>query len=891
MKRRIFCVALALILCLGMMPGAALAADEETCVIIAGYRLTAEETNDTTIEEGRYPYTYARVDENGVTVVDIANDTNFNVVLQNWYGNLYLFLYGADIPGATRINGEEHLSTGEIRGGAGIYCKQDLTIIVNDGYGDNIVHAALPEEGQATGAVWAIYVDGNLTISSDNGGQLTATAEGTQYEKGTSIGMYAHGRLSVTGSAQVTAIGGESIKTAPTNMSGSYGAQALTTIEVIDHASLTGIGGEAESCVGILCDQMSVWNQGEVIGKAESGSVYNVGLSFNKGNQNGLTIAGKSRVTAIAGGSSSNSSIGIEVPYLSSSYFQYFPIKLIEGETELDNGEYVNEPYLEVRSNPSSANGYAFNDDGILLTYEGGTLIASGTTDLCKRYPGIKIASYPAEHIWRTTPEGGYQYSEPEYFVYQYPYDKTYLEMTPGYQVTVKSADETMGTVSGEGGYKGDTPATVEATAKPGYQFAGWMKNGSEVNTDNPYTFTVTENTALTAVFEELPATGIKLDADILAVAEGKTNQLTASPIPDGAKLESVTWESSDSSIATVDENGTVTGIKAGTATITVKSGEFTAICTVTVNPVDPAPVRPPELPEDNDSLQMKVEVETGLSQVPEALQNNENLNTPEKIETELKTVIKQADSNIKDENTAVYDVELMVSIDGGQTWTKATGENFPPNGLTVTLPYPDGTTSSYKFTVVHMFSIGDNAGETETPDVTNTRDGIQFTVTGLSPISVGWIAPSFSSSGVSTYPVTVETADHGTVTMDRKNASAGTTVTLTVKPDEGYVLDSLTVTDGQDKELKLVDKGDGTFTFTMPNGNVTVSAKFSKIDVVANCPKDETCPLQTFTDLELSAWYHDGIHFCVEKGLKKRLEGEPQKARMRTETVSRLYK
>jgi len=429
-----------------------------------------------------------------------------------------------------------------------------------------------------------------------------------------------------------------------------------------------------------------------------------------------------------------------------------------------------------------------------------------------------------------------------------------------------------MGTVSGGGGYKGGSSATVEATAKPGYQFACWTENGSEVSTENPYIFPVTGDKALTAEFEELPATGIQLDASTLAVAEGSTKELTVLPVPDGAKLEGVTWTSSDPAVATVDENGVVTGVKAGTATITVTMDGFTAVCTVTVNPVEPVPVRPPELPPDTDDQMLKVVMETGLSQVPEGLQ--EKFDTPAAIETQLKTEIKAVNPAVPETNTAVYDVELLISKDGGVTWEEATKDNFPAGGLTLTLPYPEGTGRSYAFTVVHMFTMdngtGKGPGDMETPKVTNTDQGIRFTVTGLSPISVGWTEPQPVPSGGSgsdsddepAYAVTVEKPDHGKVTANRQSASQGSAVTLTVTPDSGYVLDTLTVTNAKGSVLKLTGKGSGKYTFTMPGGKVSVEARF----VLAGETHD--CPSLAFADLNTSAWYHEAVDYVLSQGV-----------------------
>ncbi len=418
----------------------------------------------------------------------------------------------------------------------------------------------------------------------------------------------------------------------------------------------------------------------------------------------------------------------------------------------------------------------------------------------------------------------------------------TYLEITQGFEIAA-TCEKEQGTIEGAGWYKTGSSATVTATAKPGYQFVNWTKDGAVVSTETAYTIAkVAETVNLTAVFETLPTEGVAVDPTETAVVEGKTKQLTASPVPEGAKLAEVTWTSSDETVATVSETGFVTGVKAGIATIIATSGEFSATCTVIVNPVVEL-----VLPTEEGETQMKLEVETGLSEVPEELKKIETLDTPEEIETALKTVVKEANNSVTDENMAVYDVELLVSEDGGTTWKKATQENFPADGLTVTLPYPKGTNSGYAFTVVHMFTIdngeGKRPGDTETPAVTNTADGIRFTVTGLSPLSVGWVAPTPVVTGNPTYPITIPDVENGTVTASPKNASSGAVVTLTVTPDAGFVLESLTVTDAAGNKLTLTDKSDGTYTFTMPAGKVTVNAEFAEQGAYQTCPQGRELP------------------------------------------------
>ena len=104
-------------------------------------------------------------------------------------------------------------------------------------------------------------------------------------------------------------------------------------------------------------------------------------------------------------------------------------------------------------------------------------------------------------------------------------------------------------------------------------------------------------------------------------------------------------------------------------------------------------------------------------------------------------TAAKLAD--ILKENMVYYDVQLFVSLDGGQSWQAAAPGNFPSGGIEVTLPYPDGTDSkNYDFVVAHMLTRamnGKTPGEIEFPDIQKTESGITFRVYSLSPISVGW--------------------------------------------------------------------------------------------------------------------------------------------------------
>ena len=117
------------------------------------------------------------------------------------------------------------------------------------------------------------------------------------------------------------------------------------------------------------------------------------------------------------------------------------------------------------------------------------------------------------------------------------------------------------------------------------------------------------------------------------------------------------------------------------------------------------------------------------------------------------------------------------------------------------------------------------------------------------------------SSSGGSSspsYPVTTPgKTENGTVTVSPRSAEKGDPVTITVKPDSGYQLDDLTVTDKNGREVKLTDKGNGKYTFTMPAGKVEISATFTK--------EAEPSP---FSDVSTTAYYYEAVKWAQEKGI-----------------------
>lgn len=145
--------------------------------------------------------------------------------------------------------------------------------------------------------------------------------------------------------------------------------------------------------------------------------------------------------------------------------------------------------------------------------------------------------------------------------------------------------------------------------------------------------------------------------------------------------------------------------------------------------------------PETKDGKSYKLVMEEGLSGIPDGLKRTA-FSTPAKVVEELKRILTSSGS-YSEENTAIYDVTLQVSTDEGKTWVAATADNFPSGGVVVTLPYPGGTGRyTHNFAVAHMFGeslFGHTSGTVEVPAAVKTDNGLQFRVTGLSPIAVSW--------------------------------------------------------------------------------------------------------------------------------------------------------
>ena len=273
-------------------------------------------------------------------------------------------------------------------------------------------------------------------------------------------------------------------------------------------------------------------------------------------------------------------------------------------------------------------------------------------------------------------------------------------------------------------------------------------------------------------------------------------------------------------------------------------------------------------------------------------IQEGKKLNLPEQ-EYEVKLALpdgfaaagnKLSIKHTKDNGTVEYYTGTVIQ-EGGKTYVTFTTKGFSPFVVSAAaasidgVMYPtlaeavanvtDGQTiqleaacaetvtvsRTVKFTLKTNsmnFTGSINPGSRTTLTTSGAEAEKEYTFTYSRPSSGG------SSSGSATYTITVDKSKNGAVTVSPKSASKGDRVTVTVKPDSGYVLETLTVTDKNGNELTLKDKGNGKYTFTMPAGKVEVKATFM----------EDNSMLNFFYDVPNNAYFYEAVKWAVENGI-----------------------
>ncbi len=186
--------------------------------------------------------------------------------------------------------------------------------------------------------------------------------------------------------------------------------------------------------------------------------------------------------------------------------------------------------------------------------------------------------------------------------------------------------------------------------------------------------------------------------------------------------------------------------------------------------------------------------------------------------------------------------------------------------------PVKDGTVTDKD---VYTINVTDLEVGKNTVTITVTHSGgapTTYTVTINRAAYVPPVPPS--------YTVTVEADEHAAVEASASSARAGTEITVTVTPAEGYHVSGLTVTAANGSAVAVTDNGDGTYTFTMPASAVTVKAETFP------------CSATVFPDLDADEWYHEYTDYVVSEGIMNGDEGsfKPHDVLTRAELATVLW-
>lgn len=137
---------------------------------------------------------------------------------------------------------------------------------------------------------------------------------------------------------------------------------------------------------------------------------------------------------------------------------------------------------------------------------------------------------------------------------------------------------------------------------------------------------------------------------------------------------------------------------------------------------------------------------------------------------------------------------------------------------------------------------------------------GAKITITADTEISADWQPPY---TGKFSYEIFTTVGDNGAIDVDRY-ATEGDKVTITVSPDEAYLLDELTVT-ANGKEVEVKDNGDGTYTFKMPSADAKIVVTFAEDPDWEPEPEEPAMP---FTDVNEGDWFYDVVLYAYDNGL-----------------------
>lgn len=345
-----------------------------------------------------------------------------------------------------------------------------------------------------------------------------------------------------------------------------------------------------------------------------------------------------------------------------------------------------------------------------------------------------------------------------------------------------------------------------------------------------------------------------KLDEDVT----GSNGAYSFPDLAPGSYNVSVsTGEKTVTTVVTVDENGQVTG-----GNIVLSEGNISTR-------VDVTPGSPDIVVGDLDGAFTDADKETAVS--------GGTVEIAVKVEQKPESGLTPGEAE-QLEDKADGELSLFVDISLDKTTTPSGGSAYVENGvsseglLTIIIPLPTELKAKDIYTVVRtdgatgeMLSSEPDELSGEYYELTEDGSGLVLHVKESGVYAVGGRDYQIV---IPTYPPVKTESENGSFAVSPDRPFSGQTVTITPKPDEGYTVDKVTVTDASGKAVEVSPNGDGTYSFTQPSGAVTITVTFKVLTDVSECPRDASCPMSGYTDLNMGEWYHDGIHYCLDEGL-----------------------
>ena len=448
------------------------------------------------------------------------------------------------------------------------------------------------------------------------------------------------------------------------------------------------------------------------------------------------------------------------------------------------------------------------------------------------------------------------------------------------------------GSVSGSGTYNHGATVTLTATPASGYHFKEWQViSGGVTVSDDKFTMPASD-VEIKAVFEADAPNTYKVTGVVQDYQNTPLNRATVT-LMQGNKICGTTTTNRSGQYA-------FTNVPVGIYNIVAKHNgvTMTVLVAITNANVDAGTIT---MPEGTVNSKLEVKDEGGVTTPDVVVDGLQKEATAIKTEagsasevTVTMTVKAEAATDNDTDQTAIkatasasaiieyLDITVAKTVVGG---TNPGTSNIPETNSVLEIIVPYDFSGRKDVTVYRKHGSEPAAALNKLDSKPSTAtDGTFFldSASGrihiyaqkFSPYAIAYsnepaVNPTPSGGDYTpTYAITVENAEHGTVKANRSYASSGSTVTITVTPEDGYVLAELTVTDSQGNSIEVTDKGNGTYTVKMPSRKVMVKASFVMDSSFSVCPGDNTCPMWSYSDAETTAWYYDGVHYCIENGL-----------------------